>query len=613
MNNKFAPSIINDSESPSCLNVVFSSGGVGTREGFVKVNTAAVSTHVCDGLYVRKGTSNAETMVAFFNGTGFTLNTTSFITIGSAQSVFTGGVRVGSSQMENHIFFGTGGVIPYKYNGTDFTRHGVYPPTDTTTMNSGGAGVLIGDYRYKFTYRNSQTVEGNPSTATVTFAATSVAITFVCLPIAPQSWGVASRRIYRTVSSGSTFLLVTTISDNTTTTYTDNTADASLGAVAPSDKGVPPNYSIIVFHQRRMFVNDNANGNLIYYSDLDEPYTFGSASFLTVGDSSTDFIKAIEVHNDSLVVFGERNVWLVYMQDTTPANWQVIKAESSYTSKSPFGAFTYNNKLAFPAMQNDKFAGIGAISGAALEPNISMLTVSNVGSELKSDRIEPDMFDIQEAYVGNISSIVFKNKAFIAMTKASGSTTNNRVYVMDFSVERLAQDKHEAWIPWSGLNVAQFAIYSGNLYYGTSTATGFVYKLNSGVYTDDGSAINSYMWTKEFAGLRGEASFNKDFRYTNMLVDLAGDYFMDFSYKVDSDTGTGTRYQVNLDPGSSLWGTMIWGVDNWGGGSNQKDIRVYLANARGKRIQFYFSNQNTAAQRFMVHWQNFTYNLKGPR
>lgn len=45
---------------------------------------------------------------------------------------------------------------------------------------------------------------------------------------------VIARKIYRTSAGGSSFLILTTISDNTTTAYTDNTADASLGAQAPT-------------------------------------------------------------------------------------------------------------------------------------------------------------------------------------------------------------------------------------------------------------------------------------------------------------------------------------------------------------------------------------------
>jgi uncharacterized phiE125 gp8 family phage protein len=45
---------------------------------------------------------------------------------------------------------------------------------------------------------------------------------------------VASRKLYRTEAGGSTYLLLATIANNTETTYTDNSADADLGAGAPS-------------------------------------------------------------------------------------------------------------------------------------------------------------------------------------------------------------------------------------------------------------------------------------------------------------------------------------------------------------------------------------------
>lgn len=610
-NNKFEKSIIEDNESPDCLNVEFAAGSVGTRAGFSKVNTASVGTFVGDGLYTRHGTNNAETMVAFWNGTGYTLNGTSFVTIPSAQSVFTAGVRVACAQMENHAFFGNGGVTPYKYNGTDWTRHGVPAPTQVVSVNSDGAGALSGAYVYKITYINSQSVEGNLSNATTTFSVVAKQITLTSLPVAPQSFGVASRRIYRTTDSGTTFFRVTTINDNTTTSYTDTTADTGLGAVAPSDKGEPPNYFALIYHQNRLFML--GPDGLVWYTDLNEPYTVASTNFLAIGDAATDFPKALGVYGNSIVVFGERSPWLIYMPDTDPSNWKVIKCESPYSTKSTFGIFEYKNKLAFPAMENDKFVGLAAIKGNVIEPTASLLTVNTAGGELKSDRIEPDMFDMQEAYVGNFSSIIFKNKAYLTMTKGSGSTTNNRVYVLDFSISNLTKNQTEAWIPWTGLNAAQFTIYSGSLYYQSSTATGYVYRQVDGVYSDDGTAINSYFWTKEFSGLKGEASNHKDFRYTNLLVDLAGAYFMNVGVRTDSDSGDGTNYQIDLDPDGALWGSMVWGRDSWGAGALQRDTRLYLAGARGKRVQFRFSNQNTAGQRFKVHWMNLTYNLKGPR
>lgn len=611
LNTKFEKSLIEDNESPDCRNVVFGAGSVGTRDGFVRVNTTSVGSFVCDGLYARQGSNNAETMVAFFGGHGFTLGTTTFVTIPSAQSVFTAGIRIAGAQMENHLFLGNGGVTPYKYNGTDFTRHGVPQPSGTVSAASNGVGVLSGTYTWKISYVNSAAAEGNPSDALVSFAVSAKQVRLTSLPIAPQSWGVGSRRLYRNTDSGTTFFRVATIPDNTTTTFDDNVADGALGTVATTDNGEPPIYSAICYHRNRLFMI--GSDGLVWYTNLNEPYTVASTSFLPIGDQATDFPKALAVHGDMLVVFGEMSPWIVFMPDNDPTTWQVIRAKSDVTSKSHFGTFPYGDKLAFPAMQNDKFVGIGALRGIALDPTSSLLPVATVGGELKSDRIEPDMFDVQDAQAPNISSIVFRNKAYISLTKGSGNTANNRIYVMDFSIQNLNKNQKETWVPWTGLSASQFAIYNGNLYFGTSLATGYVYRMSEGTYSDDGSAIDSYFWTKEFSGLDGDESNNKDFRFTNFLVDLAGQYFMDIAWKTDSDSGMGTNYQVDVRTEGSLLGSMIWGVDLWGGGATQKDIRVPLAGARGKRIQYKFSNQNVAGQRFKVHWQNFTYNRKGPR
>ncbi len=611
LNNKFERSIIAENESPSCQNVVFNNGAVATRGGITKLNTTAVGSFVCDGIYTRRANTGAETMVAFYGGTMWQLGVSTFSTIGSAQSVFTAGVRVAGTQYENHLFVGNGGVVPYKWNGAHFTRHGVYPPTSTATVASSGTGVLSGTYSWKVTYVNSQAVEGDLGPAsTLTIASGQAGIT--SLPVAPQSFGVSSRRIYRTDAGGVVYHRVTEIADNTTTTYTDNVASSAVGATAPTDNGVPPLYNACIYHANRIFTNDSANPNYVYYSELGEPYTYPSTNFDTFGDGSTDLVKGFAIFDNSLVVFCENSTWLWYMASTTVTDWRKVQVRASYGSKSPFGAIRYQNGVLFPAMQNTKLVGMAALSGDSIQPSATMLTVSAAGSELQSDRIEPDIFEVQETYIPNISSLVYKNKAYIAVTYGSGNSANNRIYVFDFSISDLNR-KNPAWVPYVTANAAQFTVYAGFLYYGSSLADGFVHKMETSTYNDNGSAIDSYLWTKEFSGRKGHENMEKDFRYVYILVDKAGDYYMNLTYRVDSDKGEGTTVQLYLNPGSSLWGTVIWGVGNWGGGTDQQEIAVPLGQARGKRLQLKFSNQNTANQRFKVHGFKFTYNIRGQR
>lgn len=613
-NSKFEKALLEDNESPDCANVVFENGSVGTRGGTSKLNSAAIGSFVGDGLYTRRDDTGAETMVAFAGGSAWYWSGTSFVTIGSAQSVFTAGFRVGAAQYENHLFNGNGGVIPYKYNGTDYTRHGIYPATTTATIGTAPTGTgLTGAYSYKFTFVNSQAVESDVSPVTATMTAANENIRITNIPTGTQSFGVSARRIYRTAAGGTTYKRVIELANNTTTTYDDAISDANLGATAPTDQGVPPNYSVVVYHQNRLFMNDPTNLNYIWYSELENPYVVKATNFIKVGDNTSDLVKGLAVHNDMIVVTCEKSVWLIYMVDTDPTNWKLIRSKSPYGSKSPYCTFDYNNKLGFVAMQNDKLVGFAALSGDGVDPSATLLTVSSAGSDLKSDRIEPDVFDMVESKVGNYSGIVYKNKAYLAVTYGTSQLTNNRVYVMDFSMSRTNKNQKESWVPFTGWTPAQFTIYGGELYFISSIANGFVYKYDESIYNDSGSAIDSYFWTKEFSGYADDTSFFKDFRYANMLVDKAGAYYMDVVYKTDSDLGSGNTTQIDLDPGGSLWGVMVWGTDTWGGGTAQDDVRQFLGSARGKRIQFKFSNQNAVDQRFKVHRMNIVYNIKGLR
>ena len=618
-NSKYIRTEIADNESPDCLNVVFTNGAAETRAGSTKLNTTAVGSFVVDGIYTRHDYTGTETMVVFAGGTGWALTGAStFTTIASAQSVFTAGVRVGCAEFENHLFIGNGYVTPYKYNGTAFTRHGVPAATGAVSVASAttSTGTLNGEYRYKITFVNSQTVQGDVGTATVTFSATNAKLILTNIPTAPQSHGVSARKIYRNFASGttSTYGLLATISDNTTTTYVDNSLDSTLGTTPPTDNGEPPKYSFALYHQGRLFCNDTANPNYMWYSNALEPYTFASTNFQPIGDATFDLIRGATVYANGILIQCENSLFLWDMPSTTPTDWRVIRIRGQYGSKSPFGSFLFDNKVMVPAIQNSKFSGFAAISGAQVDPESTYLDATQPGSDLYSDRIETDIFNIQEAYAGLISAIVFKNKAYISVPYDSGATNNNRVFLFDFSMSNLNKKQRFSWVPLTGINAAQFCVYNGNLYYGSSSANGFIYRLEAtSTYSDDGTAINSYFWTKEFSGNPGHENLEKDFRKVKLLIEKTGAYYMNLRFRTNSDSGIGSLKQVSLDPGSTLWGSITWGSGSWGGGSDQEEVSIPLDQARGKRIQFQFSNQNAAGQRFKVHGLNFTYNLKGRR
>lgn len=612
-NNKYDKQQIADNETPMGFNVVLGSDTVETRGGTTKLNTTTVGSFVGDGLYTRHvNDGSSQTMVAWWGGTLYALTGTStFTTVGSAQSIWTAGIRVAAAEYENYMFFGQG-TTGYKYN-SHFTRHGIPTPSAPSAATAPTGTNLTGAYQYKLTNVNSALVEGDVSSASASFSAAAEDIR-VTIATAPVSHGVETRRLYRTVAAGAVYKRLATISNNTATTYDDAIADGSLGDDAPTDNGQPPAYSLICYHENRLFCNDVTARNRVWYSDLANPYIFGATNFILVGDNAGDIVRGLHVYDNSLIVTCDNSLWLIYMEEPgAPENWRQIQIKSNYGSINHFGLFRYNNKVMFPAVQANKIAGFAAISGAAIDPSATLLTINAVGSELKSNPIEPDVFLFEEGQVEKITSFVFKNKAYITVAYGINQATNNRIYTYDFSIADLLKKQEGAWIPWTGLNAAQFTEYAGKLYYQSSTDTGFVHEMNTSTYNDDGTAINSYFWTKEFSGQGGHELSHKDFRGVGILFEKSGDYNMQLRYRTDSDSGVGRSELIDLNPGGSLYGTARFGIDDWGGGQSDGEEQISLGNVRGQRIQFQFNNQNTVNQKFKVKGLNFIYNIKNRR
>lgn len=92
-----------------------------------------------------------------------------------------------------------------------------------------------GAHRYLATFvtADGETQAGTAGIAvTVTDKTVNGQVALTGIPLGGSQ--VTSRKLYRTLAGGSTYYLLATIANNTATTYTDNIADASLGAEAPS-------------------------------------------------------------------------------------------------------------------------------------------------------------------------------------------------------------------------------------------------------------------------------------------------------------------------------------------------------------------------------------------
>lgn len=116
----------------------------------------------------------------------------------------------------------------------DSTNGEPAPGAPTVALAGLGAGnVNTGAHRYRITFVTADgETDGGIISDVVTTSAGNGQVALSAIPTGGSA--VTSRKLYRTAAAGSTYLLLATIADNTTTTYADNIADASLGAAVPS-------------------------------------------------------------------------------------------------------------------------------------------------------------------------------------------------------------------------------------------------------------------------------------------------------------------------------------------------------------------------------------------
>ena len=138
------------------------------------------------------------------------------------------------------------------------------PGAITVALGSGAGNVDNGAHRYLATFvmADGETEAGTISSAvTVADKTVNGKVSLSAIPLGGSL--VTSRKIYRTAAGGSTYLLLATIADNTTTTYTDNIADSSLGAEAPSTNTTGDPYLNMLIKSARIHTEQVLNRYLI--------------------------------------------------------------------------------------------------------------------------------------------------------------------------------------------------------------------------------------------------------------------------------------------------------------------------------------------------------------
>jgi hypothetical protein len=149
--------------------------------------------------------------------------------------------------------------------------------------------------------------------ATLTGGANTNAIDLSAIPVSPDTQVIA-RRIYRDISADAVFRFVGQIDDNTTTTYTDDVADASLGSTQPPlagdaliDNSPPTRFSDCVVWNSRIIGIDADNSTVLYISDINTPEAFRIIDQISLEEE----LIAVETHQLGLLVYATDKIFLM--------------------------------------------------------------------------------------------------------------------------------------------------------------------------------------------------------------------------------------------------------------------------------------------------------------
>jgi hypothetical protein len=441
------------------------------------------------------------------------------------------------------------------WNGSTIHDIGYPIPSTGVTAAEGAAGLLENkEYQYKVTFYYEDG-ESNPNaTATSITPTASHKVELTAIPVDATGRAIY-RRLYRTAGDGSTFKLLTTISDNTTTTYSDNNPDAGLGADMDED-----NYytyistcKYVMNHKGRMWYAGNATyPSRLYYSKSLVPESNPNTYYWDVGSNDGDIITGIMVNLGALVIFKRYSTWVITgdVPTGTDADMVLEKVNPSIGCIARKTACHAGNDILFLSPSQ----GVHRLHRIILSDSESM------DAESLSDKIKPTLMEqMQTSLFSYAHAVVFDHKYFLFLTPLSYAIPS-RALVLDLSRMNPTVERSICWTHFYNMNFYSSCLFmhtdGEHLYMGHNT-NGFCYEYGT-QQTDDGIAIQAYATSKYFdmgsfanmkigriLYLHGRAS--EDYEFTTRV----------FYNKASAGTSTETQVTEAFSGGGAVSGESV--------------------------------------------------------
>lgn len=298
---------------------------------------------------------------------------------------------------------------------------GVANPVSAPVVAVGAAGNPDGEYTCKVTYYitfpNGKVYEtGASPTATVILSAEKCE--WSGIPICPYGGNVViHRNLYRTVSG--TSYLVTTLTDNTTTTYSDNVADTPLQAASAygtANYSTPPENAVdIAVYLQRVFL---LKANTLYWSEPYSPFGFLTTSSIVFSKEDEDGTGIVN-WGDQLYL-ATKEEWY-RLQGGDPDTWSIKRT------------FTDSGIINLHTLKKTKYGIIGLdYDGIALFDGATSL---NLTEKVLGRAFFTDLDDLSVCYAEFDGEIYY-------LYYASSGTTLDSCVKLDFTHGRADMQVH---------------------------------------------------------------------------------------------------------------------------------------------------------------------------
>lgn len=422
----------------------------------------------------------------------------------TATSILPSGVTVSGERIrfddyEDECYFADGGR-PQRYDGTNTFYLGFITaelPTAPTLTASGDTGNPNGNYYGLVTFVDGHGCESPAGAASAVVSPSSKKIAWTNIPV-DATGRVVARNLYRTKAGGTAYFFVAAIADNTTTTYTDDTADAALLTALDTDNAAPPDADIIYEHKGYMVYVSNANPQLLYFSKVGRPDNVPTNSY----KSFPGFIKGVKTYQDALIVGGDTfcaavfgDIWGGTGDNTTVKIISEYEGPVVHESMVQVFGHDLGDVLIFPTRNGLKY----------LSPGLQDNTL----------RSTPLSYQVQALFAGavnraNMAAFYWNNRYIIALNQYGTGTPvqyNNKVLVYDLRTKQ--------WSPPWTIAANGFTIANNKPYLGHSTSAQ-LYEFEKG--TDDaGSNIHAIAVLRD--DLCGTPSLKKRFRHIRLVAE----------------------------------------------------------------------------------------------